>query len=224
MSATYRVNRIPVTDNIRNAVFDLISKENDIKTKKKHPAKWYRTETANKLKLLEKENPSLRSYEDLVIKIRIYLKKQNPLEEPWSYASLMNYPIPQDKIIEVWRLCEKLQTGLVREVPAVAGGTITDEFYKNFNQKWLTIRQVRWYIIMSSIPSGLDGDPEQDTRFALIVALNYAKVEQQAELFGDRFIGKMFDSDTLEKIHDNFNKAAYLILENDKILSKRKLK
>ena len=136
----------------------------------------------------------------------------------------MNYPIPLDKIIEVWRLCEKLRTGPVRELPAVAGGTITDEFYKNFEQKWLTIRQVRWYIIMSSIPSGLSGDHEQDTRLALKVALNYAKVEQQAELFGDQLIGKMFDSDTLDKIYDNFNKAAELILENDKILSKRKLK
>jgi hypothetical protein len=233
MAAEYRVNRIPVTRIIQNKVFELITAENDTGSKKKHPAKWYRAETANKLELKEEENPSLRSYEDLVTEIRSYLKKQNPLDEPWSFGSLINYPLPPDKIIEVWRLCENLRTGEpVRELPGVGGEIVLDEFYKKFKLKWLTIRQVRWYIILRSIPTGFEDDPDIDPamkipeiyrRLAMVQAIHYAKLEQQSELLNKSLITTDIDSDTLVEMNNNYQLIAQSMWENDKLIKRKKL-
>ena len=236
---TYRANRIPVKDNIRNTVFNLITEENDIENKKRHPAKWYRAETATRLKLDENGNPSLRSYEDLVNEIRKYLRVRNPLDDPWSFGSLINYPIPQDKIIEVWRLCNNLRTGgPVIELPDAENGTISVQYYKDFAEnklkvmKWLTIRQVRWYIMLRSIPTGLEDDPEAHPvintteihiRMALNLALKYAIVEQRAELLKKGFITTGLDSDTLDKINDNFVPLMYQIWRNDELIKHQKL-
>ena len=60
MSEAYRENRIRVTDDIEDAVFDLIEAENDIGTKKKHPAKWYQTETARSIETIRKNQPFVK--------------------------------------------------------------------------------------------------------------------------------------------------------------------
>jgi hypothetical protein len=209
MSAAYRVNRIPVTDDIEDTVFNLIEAEHDIETKKKHPAKWYRTETAEALKLSENANPSLRSYENLVNEKRNYLKKPNPLDDPWSLGSLINYPIPQDKIIEVWTLCENLRAsgypikdvpidievwslnlpdGPVIDMPLVDGKIVLAQFHnkRGLKLKWLTIRQVRWYVIISSISKRFEGNSELHTiknkLNILMNALAYASYERQCEM------------------------------------------
>ena len=192
MKAAYRINRIPVTDNIRNTMFDLITKENDIETKKKHPAKWYRNETASRLKLDENGNPSLRSYEDLVNEIRNYLKKRNPLDEPWSYGSLIDYPIPLDLIVEIWRICDKKN--------------------KLGSGERLTIREVRWYVILRSIPFGYKAHskiqtPDRRHWTAMMTAKIYARFEQQCELANKRPDTWNIDSETLEKMDDNLIKT-----------------
>jgi len=207
MSEAYRVNRVPVTDKIRDKIIELITNEDDIATKKKHPAKWYRTETATGLKLSENANPSLRSYEDLVNETRQYLKKQNPLDDPWSFGSLINYPIPQDKIIEVWTLCENLRTGgPIIDIPLNEGGTESSQWYKNRGVKWLTIRQVRWYVILRSIPLGFEGNSLVSTsefhiRNALANALMYTAYERRCEVTERRMITIGMDADTLEKMN-----------------------
>jgi hypothetical protein len=227
MKASYPVNRISVTDKIRDVVFNLIIEENDIEVKKKHPAKWYRNETASHLKLAEVENPSLRSYEDLVIKIRTYLKKRNPLDEPWSFGSLVNYPIPRDIILDIWRMCENIRTGgPLTNVTRKTGEVEPVQFYNVFNKKELTIREARWYSILISIPMGFEdnpvmNDPEMHRRAALAVAHIYAKYERQCELL-NRYPNTIdFDSDTLEKINDKIFNILPILQKNEELFSRR---
>jgi len=212
MGEAYRENRVSVTDDIEDAVFDLIEEENDIGTKKKHPAKWYRTEVAERLKLSEKTNPSLRSYEELVNKKRNHFKERNALDDPWSFGSLINYPIPQDKIIEVWTLCENLRTGgPIIDIPLSEGGTLPVQWYKDramqWHTNWLTIRQVRWYVILRSIPTGFEGNSliptsELHIRSALINAFTYARYERKCEVTNRHVITIDLDSDTLEVMNE----------------------
>jgi hypothetical protein len=140
---------------------------------------------------------------------RNYLKKPNPLDDPWSLGSLINYPIPQDKIIEVWTLCENLRAsgypikdvpidievwslnlpdGPVIDMPLVDGKIVLAQFHnkRGLKLKWLTIRQVRWYVIISSIPKSFEGNSELHTiknkLNILMNALTYASYERQCEM------------------------------------------
>jgi len=220
MSEAYRVNRVPVTDKIRDKIIELITNEDDIATKKKHPAKWYRTETATELKLSENANPSLRSYEDLVNETRQYLKKQNPLDDPWSFGSLINYPIPQDKINEVWTLCENLQANgdPIKGVPIgietctltlnprsdgpimeIAGIKSKWHLERKVKLKWLTIRQVRWYVILRSIHLEFKGKRDHLILDTLTNALAYARDEQECEMDGAPMVTIDMDQHILHK-------------------------
>ena len=86
----YRKDRVKASDDILKTITSLIEREEDAGSKKKHPAKWYQGEVGKILKLPKNDNPSLRSYEDYVRKIRKGLEKINngPEEKPWSIASL----------------------------------------------------------------------------------------------------------------------------------------
>ena len=52
--------------------------------------------------------------------------------------------------------------------------------------KWLTIRQVRWYVIISSIPKRFEGNSElhiiKNKLNILMNALVYASYERQCEM------------------------------------------
>ena len=86
----YREGRTKVTEEIKRTVSRLVDQEKDWENKKKHPSRWYRTESARILGLDEDSNPSLRSYEELVREIRNNARVQNPVDKPWNTALLNN--------------------------------------------------------------------------------------------------------------------------------------
>jgi hypothetical protein len=98
MNGGYRTARVKVTREIREALTGLLQQEADFLEKKKHPAKWYRDEAGKALKLADRDNPSLRSYEVLLSEIRPRLLKHNPIDDPWSITTLDNWPIPPDAL------------------------------------------------------------------------------------------------------------------------------
>jgi len=212
--------RVPVTQAIKDAVFDLIAEEDDVETKKKHATKWYRDQVADRLELSKETNPSLRSYENLTKAARNYLKLPNPLDLPWSLGSLINYPIPQDKINEVWTLCENLQANgdPIKGVPIgietctltlnprsdgpimeIAGIKSKWHLERKVKLKWLTIRQVRWYVILRSIHLEFKGKRDHLILDTLTNALAYARDEQECEMDGAPMVTIDMDQHILHK-------------------------
>lgn len=244
MRRDYR-KRIPLNDTMRKNIFQLIEEEGDTTIKKKkHPAKWYRAKVAEIMKLSEKTNSSVRSYEDFIKYVKKYLQKRNPLDNSWSFGSLINYPIPQEKIIEVWTLCENLRTGgPIIDIPLDENSTLPTQWYNKLGVKWLTIRQVRWYIILRSIPLGLEDNSVVPTsefdirsailtvvptseihiRSALLNAFAYAMYERQCELTNNPVITIDLDSNTLKKMTDLIHENSDELIENEKYLHHKRL-
>ncbi len=107
----YRVGRVRVSADIEKQLFALIVDEKDYQKKKKHPAKWYRNEVARVLKLEDKDNPSLRSYEERIRQIRQKLSK-TPLDTPWCIGQCLKYGISGDVIPSLIRVKEKIRDKL----------------------------------------------------------------------------------------------------------------
>lgn len=178
----YRVGRVKVSDKIKGAIVDLMIKEKDIERKKKHPATWYRDEIANALKLADKDNPSLRSYESIIQSIRKSLQSKSPLEEPWSLGMLSKYKddFPPE-IVPVLIKVQKLQMQNNWEGPRV-----------------LTIRQAQWiarlcHLIREiSMRRHLD---EEDLFMIWVISDLYAKREEMDEIIGRKYL----DSSNLDK-------------------------
>jgi len=120
----YREGRVRVSKPIEESLIELIKQEDDIAKKKKHPAKWYRDEVAKFLKLSERDNPSLRSYEDKISYFRERLRIKNPLDAPWSIAASLKYGISPEAtadLINVWKYCLAIgHTFTIREAKWVA--------------------------------------------------------------------------------------------------------
>lgn len=94
----YRESRIKVSYEIKRKLQVLVEKEKDFERVKIHPAKWYRDEVSKLLNLEESQNPSLRSYEEALKPIRIYLKKNNMLDNGWTTHACLQNNIPADFI------------------------------------------------------------------------------------------------------------------------------
>jgi len=178
----YREGRVKVSDKIKDAIVELIFKEKDIERKKKHSAIWYRDEIANALKLTDKDNPSLRSYESIIQPIRKSLQSKNPLEEPWSLGMLSKYKddFPPE-IIPVLIKVQKLQMQNDWEGPRV-----------------LTIRQAQWiarlYHLIREISMRRHLD-EEDLFMVWVITNVYAKREEMDEIIGKKYL----DSSGLDK-------------------------
>ncbi len=103
----YRENRVKVSVEIERTIFDLMLREKDTERKRKHPAKWYQREVAKELKLADKDNPSLRSYESKIQPLRKAFQAKNPQDESWSMVTLDEHPIHPEAIpavLNVWKL------------------------------------------------------------------------------------------------------------------------
>ena len=103
----YRKGRVNVTDDIKRTILKLITTEKDFEKKKKHPAQWYRDEVARQLKLANEDNPSLRSYENVLKSMRMSIKADDPQEKPWNTSILNQEPYPMtpeaiSAILKVW--------------------------------------------------------------------------------------------------------------------------
>ena len=126
---SYREGRTKVTEEIKRAVSRLLDQDKDWENKKKHPSRWYRTETARILGLDENSNPSLRSYEELVRDVRKNARVQNPVDKPWNTALLNSETLVPDLI------------------PWIVG---VQYHLKKYLSKPLTIREVKDYTSTST--------------------------------------------------------------------------
>jgi len=91
MKAAYRDSRVSVSKEIKSTIIELIKKEQDTQKKKKHPANWYRDEVAKTLNLKDENNPSLRSYEEAIRKLKKKLVEPNPLDQRWTLGACSAY-------------------------------------------------------------------------------------------------------------------------------------
>jgi hypothetical protein len=128
----YRVVRVKVSDKVRDTIANLIARENDIEKKKKYSAKWYRDEVAKQLKLKDKDNPSLRSYEVLIQGIRKSTLIDNPLDKPWSVGACQKFNIPAGMIPTLIEIQQFIKTKRLIMAP-------------------VTIRQAKWFSSLYSI-------------------------------------------------------------------------
>ncbi len=128
MRAEGNGSRARVTPAIEKTVFELVHKETDYQKKKKHPASWYQNQVADKLGLAEKDNPSLRSYEELLRGIKNKLRKQSETEDLWSIGSCDEIKVPS-KMIPVLLKIEKF----IDEYPDIPRSQI------------LSKRHAKWY-------------------------------------------------------------------------------
>jgi hypothetical protein len=134
----YRKGRSRVTEDIRREVSRLVDQEKDWESKKKHPGRWYRSEIAKALKLEDRDNPSLRSYEELIREIRNNLREVNPFDKPWNTASLNDEPISSE--ITFWLVSVQYNR-------------------RQFLSKPLTVREVRWFTRLFGFRSNIEPLP-----------------------------------------------------------------
>jgi len=154
----YREGRVRVTDKIRSTLANLVIRENDFAKKKKQPAKWYREQVAKELELKDKDNPSLRSYEEALKPIRRLLQAKNPWDKPWSIGSSIECGISADMIpvlIKMQQIGQKIR----REI---------------------TIRQARWFARL--YPSVEKVTKKQNIALVFIQLSMYNNVKLDSEL------------------------------------------
>jgi len=164
----YRENRVRVTEQIKDTLIKLVEQEKDFEKKKKNPAKWYREEVARVLKLTENNNPSLRSYEEILKFIRKKFQEKNPLDNPWSLGDCLKYDILVDVVIPIQQ--QLLPYG-----------------------RFLTIRRARWYSKLHAVLSPLlekayPQQPSQNQLRLYQIASYYTRMEQIAEISGKAYL------------------------------------
>jgi hypothetical protein len=167
---SYREGRTKVTEEIKRAVSRLVDQEKDWENKKKHPSRWYRTETARILGLDENSNPSLRSYEELVREIRNNARVQNPVDKPWNTALISS---------------EMLDPDLVPWIVNV------QYHLKKYLAKPLTIREVKWFTSLfgfrtyfKPLPE-MENDPDLKSLFISNVLATWAQIYAEREKVDD---------------------------------------
>jgi len=159
----YRESRVKISDKIRGKVVELVTEEKDYERKKKYPAKWYRKKVARELKLADKDNPSLRSYESILRPIRKALQADNPQEKPWSMATLDKYPISPDAVpavLNVWK-------------------------FRTENGDTFTVREAKWTARLSAF--------ERDMEKLFSLVSSYARTELMFELVDRPFDSTVLD-------------------------------
>ena len=162
----YRESRTKVTEEIKRTVSRLIDQEKDWETKKKHPSRWYRSETARILGLDEDTNPSLRSYEELCRETRNNARVQNPVDKPWNTALLNG---------------EKLDTDIVPWIINVQYN------FKKYLARPLSIREVKWFARLFGFrtyfkpPQEIEDNPDLKFMFISNVLASWAQVYAERE-------------------------------------------
>ncbi|MDP2730092.1 MAG: hypothetical protein Q8O55_06395 [Dehalococcoidales bacterium] len=166
----YREGRSKVTEEIKRAVSRLVDQEKDWENKKKHPSRWYRTETARILTLDESNNPSLRSYEELVREIRGNARVQNPVDKPWNTALLNSESLDPDLI------------------PWIINA---QHHRKQFLSKPLSVREVKWFTRLFGFrthfkPSlEIENNPDLRSFFISNVLATWAQIYAEIEKVDD---------------------------------------
>ena len=167
---SYREGRTKVSEEIKRTASRLVDQEKDWENKKKHPSRWYRSETARILGLDENDNPSLRSYEELVREIRNNARVQNPVDKPWNTALLNSEMLDPDLIPWVINVQYHL---------------------KKFLAKPLTIREVKWFTRLfgfrtyfKPLPE-MENDPELRSLFISNVLATWAQIYAEREKVDD---------------------------------------
>jgi len=174
----YRKGRARVTEEIRREVSRLLDQEKDWESKKKHPGWWYRSEVANFLKLEDQDNPSLRSYEELIREIRKNLREVNPFDKPWNTASLNDKPINTEII--PWIVSVQFNRRL-------------------FLSKPLTIREVKWFTRLFGFRTNFKPLPEIESNVNLKPFFISNVLATWSQIYADReridFIAGIQDQD-----------------------------
>ena len=162
---SYREGRTKVTEEIKRTASRLVDQEKDWGNKKKHPSRWYRSETARILGLDENDNPSLRSYEELVREIRNNARVQNPVDKPWNTA-LLNSEMPDTDLIP-WII--NVQYHL-----------------KKYLAKPLTIREVKWFTRLFGFRTHFKPLPEMENDSNIKSLFISSVLATWAQLYAER--------------------------------------
>jgi len=194
----HRVGRVRVSINIEKKLFALIVEEKDYQKKKRHPANWYRNKVAEELQLADKENPSLRSYEEKIRHIRQKLS-ETPLDIPWCIGKCLKHGIPGDVIPSLIRIKE----------------AIGDK---------LTVRRARWIgLLYPAITRLATGEHPVDSRWfeqrLSFIGREYAIREQFCEAMGGDI--DTSDFDTLFFTFGDISDEALATATVDNIFAKR---
>ena len=161
----YRKGRSRVTEDIRREVSQLVDQEKDWESKKKHPGRWYRSEVADLLKFEDQDNPSLRSYEELIREIRKNLREVNPFDKPWNTASLNNEPISTEII--PWIVSVQFNR-------------------RQFLSKLLTIREVKWFTRLFGFRINIRPSPEIESNPNLKSFFTSNVLAAWSQIYADR--------------------------------------
>ena len=167
---SYREGRTKVSEEIKRTASRLVDQEKDWENKKKHPSRWYRSETARILGLDENDNPSLRSYEELVREIRNNARVQNPVDKSWNTALLNSEMLDPDLIPWI----------------------INVQYHLNkYLAKPLTIREVKWFTRLfgfrtyfKPLPE-MENDPDLRSLFISNVLATWAQIYAEREKVDD---------------------------------------
>jgi hypothetical protein len=167
---SYREGRTKVSEEIKRTASRLVDQEKDWENKKKHPSRWYRSETARILGLDENSNPSLRSYEELVREIRNNARVQNPVDKSWNTALLNSEMLDPDLIPWIINLQYHL---------------------KKYLAKPLTIREVKWFTRLfgfrtyfKPLPE-MENNPDLRSLFISNVLATWAQIYAEREKVDD---------------------------------------
>lgn len=156
-SGTYRhgSGRVKVSPKIKETLLALMQREGDTGQKKQYPAKWYRVEVAKELKLPDSNNPSLRSYEVFINRLRHELRVTNPLDEDWHIGTLLDYPLPPEAVAKI---CDyKVKSIRARDKKLISErkkGRPTAKLLKY--PGGLSIREALWMGRLSALPLSVD--------------------------------------------------------------------
>jgi len=195
----YRPGRVRVSADIEHAIFRLVEQEKDVNKKKKHPAWWYRDEVAKLLNLQEKNNPSIRSYEEMIRKIRIKLRSRDTLDNPWCIGDCMKYGISGSVI------------PLLIRIKKTIGDMLTSR-----RAKWISLL---YPAIEELVTEQYPDDPhQQEIRYAFI-SREYAIRERLCLALGRDF--DTTDFDTLFFTYRDISEGALLDATGDNIFFKR---
>ena len=167
---SYREGRTKVSEEIKRTASRLVDQEKDWGNKKKHPSRWYRSETARILGLDENDNPSLRSYEELVREIRNNARVQNPVDKSWNTALLNSEMLDPDLIPWIINVQYHL---------------------KKYLAKPLTIREVKWFTRLfgfrtyfKPLPE-MENNPDLRSLFISNVLATWAQIYAEREKVDD---------------------------------------
>jgi hypothetical protein len=171
MNVQSREARVKVSDKIYGALYGLIKSEKDYESKKKkHAAKWYRDKVANILELKDRDNPSLRSFEEYIKAIKRTLIPLTPLDRPWCIGVCSKYSsyFPPESI------------PVLLELKKILYDPQVDPKYG------LLIRDAIWFIRLKPLIEKIY-PPDKVMQYASEAAECYAQAEELSQSRGESY-------------------------------------